>query len=268
MVIQILILAPKGSGKTTLICNLLMFYKGYFHNIFIFSPSIKSDEKWDYIKGQKLLVENTKLKAWMAAQQQRHFDDNMIVSRPPVNLESKGITVDGDFDPYIPEENFISVYDPEYLKELMIKQQQTVDFLKDNGKTKHLSNRMLFIFDDPIGSGLFDRNARNPYKQFSTIHRHLNISSICVSQGYKEIPKTIRSNFTCMIIFEISNDSELQEIYKENTIGCKEHEWLEIYKHCTEPAYGFMFFNHQKKRNEGRIMKNFQRYIYLAKEEE
>ncbi len=41
------IIAPKGSGKTTVIANLLDFYKGYFHNILVFSPTVASDEKWD-----------------------------------------------------------------------------------------------------------------------------------------------------------------------------------------------------------------------------
>jgi len=34
------IIAPKGSGKTTLICNLLNAYKGYFNTIIVISPSI------------------------------------------------------------------------------------------------------------------------------------------------------------------------------------------------------------------------------------
>ncbi len=42
------IIAPKGSGKTTVIANLLKFYKHYFHTILVFSPSVASDEKWDW----------------------------------------------------------------------------------------------------------------------------------------------------------------------------------------------------------------------------
>ena len=34
------IIAPKGAGKTTLIANLLYFYKGYFNNIYVFSPTV------------------------------------------------------------------------------------------------------------------------------------------------------------------------------------------------------------------------------------
>lgn len=42
------LIAPKGSGKTTVIANLLKFYKGYFHTILVFSPTVASDEKWDW----------------------------------------------------------------------------------------------------------------------------------------------------------------------------------------------------------------------------
>lgn len=42
------VIAPKGAGKTTMICNLLNFYRGYFHTILVFSPTIDSDEKWDW----------------------------------------------------------------------------------------------------------------------------------------------------------------------------------------------------------------------------
>lgn len=36
------VVAPKGSGKTTWICNMLDIYKDYFHNIFIVSPTLNS----------------------------------------------------------------------------------------------------------------------------------------------------------------------------------------------------------------------------------
>ena len=42
------LIAPKGSGKTTVLCNLLKFYKGYFHSILVFSPTVASDDKWEW----------------------------------------------------------------------------------------------------------------------------------------------------------------------------------------------------------------------------
>jgi Ni2+-binding GTPase involved in maturation of urease and hydrogenase len=42
------LIAPKGSGKTTVLCNLLKFYKNYFHSILVFSPTVASDDKWEW----------------------------------------------------------------------------------------------------------------------------------------------------------------------------------------------------------------------------
>jgi hypothetical protein len=43
---SLLEIAPKGSGKTVLLQNLLMWYEKYFDNIFIFSPTLNLDDKW------------------------------------------------------------------------------------------------------------------------------------------------------------------------------------------------------------------------------
>ena len=50
------LIAPKGKGKTTTIINLLEFYSGYFHKIFVLSPTIKSDIKWKFAKELDVLV--------------------------------------------------------------------------------------------------------------------------------------------------------------------------------------------------------------------
>lgn len=47
------LIAPRGSGKTTLIANLLLnpeFYYRYFHKIYIFCPTRKMDSKWEFIQ--------------------------------------------------------------------------------------------------------------------------------------------------------------------------------------------------------------------------
>lgn len=47
---SMLVVAPKGSGKTNFICNLIIkHYKEYFHKILVCSPSVHNDEKWDVV---------------------------------------------------------------------------------------------------------------------------------------------------------------------------------------------------------------------------
>lgn len=212
------LVSPKGAGKTTLICRTLEFYKGYFHQIYIFSPTVLSDEKFDWLKQQPLLTENKPLKKWIKKEQQRRqgaFKDQ-VVQDPPLGIEfeNRNTNEQEEFDPRIPEENFLHIYSDKDLQLLLDKQKAEIDALKKHGQPKYLADRILIIFDDQVGSSLFSNTRHNYFTGVNTRHRHYSTSMIIVSQGYKEIPKTIRANFTCLILFDIgnfvSNSSERQ----------------------------------------------------------
>lgn len=127
------LIAPKGSGKTTVLCNLLKFYKGYFHSILVFSPTVASDEKWDWVKAQKLLAENVPLKKWL---ENRTGEENTVVEAPKIEVDLP--EWDGG---QIPEDCFYSEYDEETLRDVMEEQMKMVTLLKAHGKSKHLANR-------------------------------------------------------------------------------------------------------------------------------
>ena len=261
------IIAPKGSGKTTVIANLLNFYKGYFHTILIFSPTVASDEKWDWVKNQRLLIQNKPLKKWVdQLRAKNNPEPNRVVDPPPpaAEIEDYVKNEDDDFDGKIPEENFKSEYDETTLASIMDEQMTIVRTLKKYGKTKHLANRILIVFDDLVGSSLFSGKKDNPFKRLNTNHRHYSVSMLMVTQAYKEIPKTVRTQFSCLILFEIANEKEVQAIYEENPMGLKYDDWDELYKHCTEGDHDFMFINYQKPKRL-RIMKNFQQVVFVDK---
>lgn len=254
------LIAPKGSGKTTLICNILEFYKGYFHNIYVFSPTVLSDEKWDYIKRLPLLVENKRLKKFLKELKKKKKDANPIVKEP----EEKPIVpeFEEEFDPRISEENFIAEFNIEDIRDMMTSQMQMVRLLKKHGQSKHLANRVLFVFDDMVGSELFAPSKSNPFRTFNSNHRHYSFSCLLVSQFYREIQKLVRVNLSALALFEIANEKELEVIYEENPVGLTKNEWMNVYKHCVEEDYSFMFINYQKPKRL-RISKKFDNYIVL-----
>ena len=197
------LIAPKGAGKTTLICNLLNYFKGYFHSIIVFSPTVANDEKWDWVKKQPLLCENKKLKKWLREQKKKKMH-NPIVEAPNENSGEFDMLEENKeekFDPHIPEDCFYSDYNEEDLRAILEQQQALIEHLKEHGKTKHLANRILFLFDDLVGSSLFSGARKNAFKMLNTNHRHFSSSLIMVSQAFKEIPKTVRTNFICLILF-------------------------------------------------------------------
>lgn len=258
------LIAPKGAGKTTVICNLLKFYKGYFHTILVFSPTILSDEKWDWVKEQKLLAQNLPLQKWIKEVSESQTEDCLVSNGLGSVLQ--GLVTRGDeFTGKIPEEHFFHDYDESRFVNLMEEQKKTINLLKSHRKPKYLANRILIIFDDLVGSALFAGNRGSYFKGVNTRHRHYSASFIMVSQGYKEVPKTIRTNWTCLILFEIGNEREVFVVYEEFAMGLKHDQWLELYNHAIEEEHGFLFVDFQKKRNR-RIMKNFEEYLFLQKE--
>lgn len=260
-----LCLAPKGSGKTTVICNLLMFYKGYFNTIIVFSPTIESDEKWDYIKRQTLLSENKRLRRFIEKKRkEKEKKEDTVVETESIQ---KKLDIwdpyidDSEFDGKIPEHHFFDDYDEVRFMGLMEEQKRLINLLKEHGGNKYLANRVLIIFDDLVGSALFSGSRGSYFKGVNTRHRHYSTSFLMVSQGYKEIPKTIRTNWTGLIVFEIGNEKEVEVIYEEYAMGLKRNPWMELYRYATNEEFSFMYINFQKEKHM-RIMKNFSEYLH------
>lgn len=257
------IIAPKGSGKTTVIANLLHFYRNYFHTILVFSPTVASDEKWDWVKSQKLLVENKPLQQWIKSLEKKESDPRKVVQNRPVSNQLEAMAKkDPDFDGMIPEDCFFTEYDEDTLADIMEQQMAIVKLLKKHNKTKHLANRILIVFDDLVGSSLFSGKKDNPFKRLNTNHRHYSISMLMVTQAYKEIPKTVRTQFSCVIVFEIANEKELEVIFEENPMNLKRDQWMELYQHATDGDHDFLFINYQKPKRL-RMMKNFTQILFF-----
>ena len=257
----------------------MMYYKDYFHTIIIFSPTVKNDDKWEWLKQQPVLAENTRLTKWIKRLMAKELKSNDVVQKRPTGTALEGLmniglvsglrkNKDDEFDGTIPEDCFIAEYTMEDLETIVSQQQQMVELLHTHGQTKHMANRMLIVFDDMVGSSLFSGSRANPFKKLNCNHRHSSASLLMVSQAYKEIQKTVieliqvRTNFTCLILFKIFNEKELEAIYEEYPMGMKKEQWIEAYNYCTDGNHAFMFYNIMKPQ-QLRVMKNFTEHVFF-----
>lgn len=248
------LVAPKGSGKTTLLVNLLDFYSNFFHRIIIFSPTINNDEKWEYIKNKKILVENVELKK--ALEKIKKKGGEIVSGEPVPNLPS--------FNPKMAETCFVTEFTEEDISNIHKQQQDMIEFLKKHGYTRFVADRVLLLFDDLVGSSLYSRAQNAPFKVLNSNHRHESISMLMVTQAYKEIPKTIRTNFTCLILFTIHNEQEIRVIFEEYPMGLVDFEaWKSVYKYCTLDPHAFMFYDTLKPAGK-RVMRNFLKYVNVG----
>lgn len=213
------------------------------------------------VKDQDLLGDNTKLKEWLKKEEKKK-DENSVVegAKPAALIEGMDLEPLRDFK--IPEACFYTEYDEGTLAEIMDEQMNVVKLLKSYGKSKHLANRLLIIFDDCVGSSLFNNRKQNRFKMLNANHRHYSCSILMVAQAYKEIPKTVRTNWSCLIVFEIPNDKEVEVVYEENSLYMKKKDWMEAYEYAVEGDHDFMFINYQKPKRL-RMMKNFAEVLFV-----
>ena len=122
---------------------MLKYFSGYFHSIIVFSPTVASDATWDWVKEQKLLIDNKPLKDWVKSLKRKEKENNESVVERKDNAHEIEEVIDlGPLeDKRIPEENFFSEYNEDTLREIMDEQMKLVRILKDHGKSKHLANR-------------------------------------------------------------------------------------------------------------------------------
>lgn len=259
---SMLIVAPKGSGKTNLICNMLLnHYKGYFHQIWVVCPTVENDPKWDVVKSTKgLLVENKALKKALG---EKTKVANRIV--PKIVHKSEGQEAkhveegveENKFDGRLPADAFFDNMD-EIPKRLQ-KQREVVDKLHElhvEKKSRFLIDRILVILDDQAGQ-FKGGNVNNPMVNYVIKHRHYNTSLMVVTQAYKAIPKSIRTNMNALICFEVPNQAELDVIYEEWPEDMNEIEWLKVYRAAVHEPFSFLYLNNHFKKGE-RAHKNFE----------
>ena len=259
------IIAPKGQGKTTLMINFILFYKNFFNKIIIMSPTIKNDPKWEYLKEQDMLVENKPLKELLKRIKENEKLNDKVVQERPIQLTDQDlIKPDGvyeqPFNPKIGEDCWLVEYDESTLRAIMTQQDRMVSLLKKLGYTKYMADRILILFDDMVGSDLFSNAQKNLFKKLNANHRHYSISMIMVTQAYKEIPKMIRTQFSCIILLKIFSEGELKAISEEMPMDMFQKQWFECYNFCTSEQYSFLYFNSQQPLGL-RVMKKFDQVV-------
>ena len=151
-------------------------------------------------------------------------------------------------------------YDGDDLNTIMAETMSEIKKYKHAGKTKHSADRQLLIFDDLVGSTLFTQKRHDPFRRLFTTMRHYSTSVILVSQGYMEVPKTVRINTSMLIVFDIANQKELHSIYEENTCGMTEDQWMKAYHYATNEPYSFLCLNYMQPKGH-RVWKRFEEEI-------
>ena len=161
------------------------------------------------------------------------------------------------------EQDMKDEYSEATLDKMMRQQQKRSDdlFKQSGDRSNYIQElpkkmeRLCWVFDDMVVSGLFSNKRDNAFKRLTVRRRHLYSSIIGVTQAYREIPKTTRTNSNCLILFHIDNEEELATIYQEFPMGLKWHEWIKVVTYVTtRTPFSFITFNLQSSDPNRRII--------------
>ena len=156
-------------------------------------------------------------------------------------------------------------YSEETLEKIMKQQDAIVSHLTNLNHDMTKADHMCIVFDDMVGSGLFNQKRNNAFKRLTVRRRHFCASVIGVVQAYKEFPRTSRTNSNIYILFRIDSEDELQSIYTDFPCGLEANVWRILYDYCTREPFSFMMINLQVKDSQFRIVKNFNEPLYIPK---
>jgi GTPase SAR1 family protein len=216
----LLLVAPKGSGKSTTILRLIYGAKR---------------------KGKKTKHSNTHHKFY-----RNHFDKIFVFS-PTWELDPKCARCK------IPDDQIFD--DPELYEDTIteIIKGQEAD-IKAEGKDD--ADEILMIFSDLAGTKLFS-SAKNIMNKLSFNSRHFKISLIIDTQSLRQINPAFRENLSGIMLFAgISNRKELQKVIEEYLGQYTEKQAMEILDYVfKDNRFGFLYIDLLKKR----FFKNFNR---------
>lgn len=218
------------------------------------------------MKKQDLLSRNHELERVLTDLKRKEEAENHLVKKSKgCSALQKIIDARPPFDPKIPEEMFIEAFEDRSIELELQKNFDMVQFLSDNGQPKTIADRLLVICDDQVGADLLRGERLKDFVGINTRHRHFSASIMMVTQGYKEIPKTIRTNWTGLLIYEIGNEKEVEVIYEEFSLALHKKVWLEVYRYCVKDPFNFMYINMYQPHGE-RIRKNFDELLTVSNE--
>lgn len=251
------IIGSRGAGKTTALINMIKMYDHTksFDKIYFFSPTFHNDPKYKLLETDK---HNYKLEVF------GNYSDDVFKD---VLQEIRD-----DIDEYKQYERKLKLYQkfmkvksidsltPEELLDLELD-----DFEEPTTEFKHGMPTSLIVLDDLVGNtDLYKANAKGVFNNFVILHRHLLTSVIFLCQVYQNgIPRQIRNNLSCLLLFRNKNDAMKKQIAEEASSFVTVDHFLQMWDYsCVEP-WDFFMIDFDTKDKQYRFRKNFNELVEL-----
>ena len=223
---NILITAPKNSGKTTVIYRIIDECADKDTHVIIFAATVNNDPMWKEIK-KMLQKKKIRYSSYISI-----FTDTgqNIVSALIETLQDDANIGDDKFDPN--EKKVVLKKYP-----IMLFEEITVEKTEPVKKKKIEAVDYLIIFDD-----LSDELKNRAIPKLMKIQRHFSSKIIISSQSYVDADIRIRKgNFDYLLLFKGITDDDLFQISKEQAISIPFELFDTLYHAATKEKPHFFY---------------------------
>lgn len=274
-------IAPPRSGKTTSAIQLCKYLQDnkLVTDIYLLSPTIESNIKAfkdlnipeenmfdDLERSNEILtniesISKIQVEEWKKTRKtmtekeynkQYKYIYNIYKSQLKNYKERKSINYDDeDDDEYtLDDEDFQMLEDNKYEPEPFYYQ---------------YGNSTLIICDDILGSNIVSKKTNNKLNKLICNHRHNHINIFILSQYYKAIPKTVRSNIKQFFLWKIQDISTMKTFYDEiaNNFFNDFDEFKEIFQHITNEPHNFLLIDQDPKNDKLKLRSGFNGIINI-----
>jgi hypothetical protein len=157
----------------------------------------------------------------------------------------------------IPEENIFDELDDDILNDLY---ENLIEEYKEAKREKEEPKHKLILIDDFGFSGGMSNRRFNTVSKIFCNGRKFLISSMVLLQKYTQATSNIRSNCSCMVIFNTSN-SELEQIEKENNYLKTKKDFVNMFRDNLKEKHDCLIINYSNDFKNLYLDKNFEKLI-------
>ena len=143
-------------------------------------------------------------------------------------------------------ECFVYTINPDQDKYTFLTEQKGVEILNPEEITPvedldHETQKVI-VFDDIK----LDKKNMNSIKEYFSLSRNKNCNCIYLTQSYYDVPKYIRRNTNCFVLFGNLDNKDIRHICDDHAKGIPRKRLELMYKEATEAPYSFMVLDKTK----------------------
>jgi len=114
----------------------------------------------------------------------------------------------------------------------------------------------VIVFDDIR----IDAPNMNKIKEYFSLSRNKRCNCLYLTQSYYDVPKYIRRNTKCLVLFSGFDNRDIDEICKDNCKGISHSELKQIYREATAEPHSFLVIDKTARHVPQMYRKGFDQF--------